>query len=132
MSRIKFRAWDKEENEFINIKSFGFFEDGEVWYVQAIDEFEREIEPPYFTGENELVTMQCTGLKDKNDKEIYEGDIIKGKYWLSGKYYRFIGEIEYVGSGFRAKGVKQYKGIASEFNPTFEVIGNVYENPELL
>lgn len=127
MREIKFRAWDTTENEFVNIKSFGFLEDGEVWYVQAIDEHEQEIDPPYFTGEDELVIMQYTGLKDKNGKEIYEGDIVKqtGDGFLNNTchevYFRFC--------GFRMN-IRPIEDVDEIYE--LEVIGNVFEDKHLL
>jgi uncharacterized phage protein (TIGR01671 family) len=91
-----------------------------------------------FRPENKDVyaIMQFTGLKDKNGKEIYEGDV--GRINLP--------DIGYVNcvcdwnvAGFRWKKINEMQGISA--NPStswslvvkdFEVIGNIYENPELL
>ncbi len=134
MREFKFRAWDKEESEFIDIKSFGFLESGDVWYVQAIDEYEREIEPPYFTGEDELVIMQYTGLIDINNTEVFEGDILKFTNddfayvsFYEGKYITITTyEGKYTArSDFEDMDLDEALRIG-------EVIGNIYENPELL
>lgn len=69
--------------------------------------------------------MQFTGLTDKNGKEIYEEDILSTK---SGVY-----EIRYYD---KVAGFGAYKGnfrtAIYQLRPNFEVIGNIYENPELL
>ena len=70
--------------------------------------------------------MQYTGLHDKNGKEIYEGDILKGTF------YGFpMPEYDYV---FQIYWDEKEKGfMASYFEPSeCEVIGNIYDNPELL
>lgn len=75
---------------------------------------------------------QYTGLKDKNGTEIYEGDVVKGHWWERGKANRHIGRVAYVMNAFKVRGVKQYLGMDDELNPSYEIIGNIYENPELL
>ncbi|AVK98866.1 hypothetical protein FCT18_14640 [Lysinibacillus sphaericus] len=80
----------------------------------------------WFTFENaELV--QYTGLKGKNGKEIYEGDIVKGwkdSHWHDGKD-RVLKEVEWIDEmgGFNIIQIEMRE---------CEVIGNIYENPELL
>jgi uncharacterized phage protein (TIGR01671 family) len=68
---------------------------------------------------------QYTGLTDKNGKEIYEGDIIKT--FTNGS--PFIGEVYYEDAQWF--GAQDYLGYAIEFGKA-EIIGNQYENPELL
>ena len=75
---------------------------------------------------------QCTGPEDKNGKLIFENDIVKGKYFYGGKSYRHIGQVEYVCQSYKVVGVNQYSGYHSELDGLYEVIGNVFDNPELL
>lgn len=84
--------------------------------------------------------MQCTGLKDKNGKLIFEGDILKEKYFDSDKEqfeyaYLQIGYDEKWCSYYQQVIDYDYKEAFPEFDfkeENIEVIGNIYENPELL
>lgn len=91
------------------------------------------------TEAEDIVLMQYTGLKDKNDKEIYEGDIVKA--WVSLKdmclyaiphkdcqIIEAIGEVRYWPPYFEIK----FNFTTMELEHCCEVIGNIYENPELL
>lgn len=75
---------------------------------------------------------QCTGLKDKNGNLIWENDMVKGAYFVNGKEHRFIGKVGYVGSAFKVVGVKQYSGMRQELHSVYAIIGNIFDNPELL
>lgn len=126
MREIKFRAWDKISED--------------VFEAVSID-FEREIvvlkKESYttFACLSEVEFMQFTGLYDKNSKEIYEGDILQGTYYFRGTGWYDEGEGEYFINSevvFK-KGKYTCQGfdldiIASDV----EVIGNIYENPELI
>lgn len=123
----RYRAWHKTWEEMGKVKRIRFDDDGNATTVLFMGKV---------FGENakidELELMQSTGLKDKNGKEIFEGDIVdyKGRKAVvkwHGSYasfiYRFIDEL---------------KERVSEWHPLFlayyhfEVIGNIYENKELL
>lgn len=111
---IKFRAWYKDGTEGMIYLSL----DG---FLDPLQEFEGGI------GGYEI--MQYTGLKDKNGKEIYEGDIIVSDYekWW---HNQPCGVVEYLENGFWLSGKD-----GSHFMPNEDsrrVIGNIYENPELL
>jgi len=125
MREIKFRAWDENSQEMIY--EIGITPEGIPYSIpdnaEASDQFN------YYPSCHK---MQYTGLKDKNDREIYEGDVVKGINFNMTRPQRFIGEVEYSYNGFSVKGVKQYKGLRCELNMNFEVIGDVYRNPELL
>ena len=76
------------------------------------------------------ILMQCTGLKDKNGIPIYEGDIVKIFHvsgTMQGKY--FFDVIEW--NDLRCRFETKNYGIIDD-DDIYEVIGNIYENPELL
>lgn len=122
---IKFRAWDKVEKEWLEIKLLGFWEDNELWYL--------EIESGELLFEDDLGVkwelLQSTGIKDKNGVEIFEGDVVKTKY---GEHSRHIGVVTFRPGEFISKSVKQYEGYVEKLDGAFEVLGNQYEHPYLL
>lgn len=75
-----------------------------------------------YMGEN--ISMQFIDKKDKNGKDIYEGDIVTAIMYETGE--KWCGEIKYSNCAF----VLQDRWIIHFDN--FEVVGNIYENPELL
>ncbi|MCY8401471.1 YopX family protein [Bacillus haynesii] len=91
-----------------------------------------DFDSPRFIDCELVGRCEYTGLKDKNGREIYEGDVVKGINFNMTRPQRFIGEVEYSYNGYTVKGVKQYTGLRSELNINFEVIGDVYRNPDLL
>ena len=87
-------------------------------------------------GQNIETVMQYTGLKDKNGKEIYEGDIVSD---FEPDYF----QVEYSNGSYWCVGYKNGKPIIDMFEPyildkenvesqQLEIIGNIHENPELL
>lgn len=131
---IKFKVWCKENEEFVEFNKMGFLEDGSLWYVQGVDKNEEETDPPYFENQNDWELMQYTGLKDKKGVEIYEGDIV-----LNLEHNQETkGVVVFVRGGFRvALNIKGFKfnlpfNSFEENEYSLQVLGNIYENPELL
>lgn len=84
---------------------------------------------------------QYTGLKDKNEKEIYEGDIVKEVFYKYSNdenrhkgFYENISKVVYKGRAFKYEWIKTNEiKMPEDFKESFiEVIGNIYDNPELL
>lgn len=120
---IKFRAWDKEEKRIIN-------------YPELCNLYRyAEMASLDLWLENDFITlMQYTGLKDKNGKEIWEGDIVKyGRYTNTPNAVGFIAFdnelIAFVIKDFRVSQDWYFMGVNKK---NLEIIGNIYENPELL
>ena len=108
---IKFRAWDKVDETINEPSTFG-----EINLNKAIKN--------YYGKEDSLILMQYTGLKDKNGKEIYEGDILN-TYKFGKKIKTF--EIKDLEMAILLK-----FGLETAEGYEFEVIGNKFQNPELL
>lgn len=121
---IKFRAWDKQNSKFYaptheaykgNLFELmiGFGGDLLAHYME--DDSDGVKHESVFS--DRFILMQFTGLTDKNGKEIYEGDIVK---WFYGDYAEpSISTVDYNAPSFDVPDTE------------VEVIGNIFENPEL-
>ncbi len=113
MREIKFRAWDKQFKKWVNPKIVC------KWAIYSLEN------QSSITHE----ITQFTGLKDKNDKEIYEGDIVQYDSTAPLSYTRpqvVIWSDLHAGFVVEAKGVGRTSCIGAY---KWEIIGNVFENP---
>nr|DAT33625.1 MAG TPA: YopX protein [Caudoviricetes sp.] len=146
----KFRAWDKETQTMLDVSLIDFKKSvlvGEHW----------EFGETNFINFDDVILMQSTGLKDKNGKEIFEGDILKfndewddycyegyvdgsteginfveierettcftfGKFQTSDSSLLYFMKDEYL----------SFEDLITDKDFEFEIVGNIYENPELL
>lgn len=128
MREIKFRAWLKYGKEIVDVEEIDFMNEVINYIDNDYENNEQEIIGAYFEN---IELMQYTGLKDKNNKEIYEGDIVKlrSNHGIGViKYYDEWGAfiVEYIKPRpLAVLGMNYYK-------EDIEVLGNIYENPELL
>ena len=115
---IKFRAWDKNNKEIYE-HPFGYIEFYKDSLVVGFDDGDLKLEG------DDVILMQYTGLKDKQGKEIYEGDILKGK--------GFNGEVD-IWEAVNLCYFHHWQETESlmEENGDIEIIGNIYENPDLI
>lgn len=143
MSReIKFRAWDSLLKEMMAADKLAItIRDGKLSYLSYKPDANTELTSlGRYLDTKRYHLMQCTGLKDKNGKEIYEGDIVRAQSNFCSnceeptKFEHYV--IEYSSECADMCGfVYARKNGSLHCNPkkeTFEVIGNIYENLELL
>ena len=138
MRTVKFRAWCRNMQEMIEVTDLHISEKN-PWVKDGFGGFTKNFE-----------LLQWTGLKDANGIEIYEGDIVRILYtdWPSNpapnnegleeykKSISNIGEVVYsnlFGDAQYEIAIQDFRGpIAPGPHGEIEVIGNIYENPELL
>ena len=139
MCEIKFRAWDKLEKAYLNEEDIAIDNLGNIFIFERYDNNDADL---WYTrllpdpDNKRHVIEQYTGLKDKNGREIYEGDIVSVRdspvavedekgvccvAWSS------------ILAGFILKGSDAYKFDEQSLSDVkLIIIGNVHENPELL
>lgn len=121
MREIKYRAWEKNLREMIPVYDIDLkskvINNDSAWRMF-----------------DEIILMQYTGLKDKNDVEICEGDIVENKKSKVRSVVEFVeGCFMYVYYKDKEKYVVPFHiSVEFEEESQCEVLGNIYENPELL
>lgn len=139
MREIKFRAWLPNRKIMGDVYKIGFFRERnpKVWFTEKSG----------MQWECGAILMQYTGLKDKNGKEIYEGDILRLCRDIFKEHKgNFVGVVNHDKNGF---GFDYFKWIGDHsenpnkwplltsfiiypYTECYEVIGNIYENSDLL
>ena len=122
---IKFRAWNKQKKEIMKVSSISL-ENKEI----AVKDFGTY----HFFRIKDIELMQYIGLKDKNDKEIYEGDIVLVKPGGTSTWYKTV--VKFKEGAFIASLIDREDYIYI-FNRGFDsndfkITGNIYENKNLL
>ena len=121
---IKFRAWNKKDKVMVDVAAMNFGPSGLWSLIEDADDAELQLADNY-----EL--MQYTGLKDKNGREIYEGDVLDiGLRNQDGKPVIAPVSYETYAAGYVLD--NGGNGIWQRLTEDCEVIGNIFENPELL
>ena len=136
---LKFRAWDKVNKIMLVVNNICNLS----WESKFIEGYE-VVPDPKGKHEYELIDrridleytilMQSTGLFDKNDKEIFEGDIVRISMRIGKSTTTSIGAVEFdkFEVCFRIRNELGGHYVTMFHVRYFEVIGNIYENPELL
>ena len=121
MREIKFRAWDKVHKKMLEPSNVG---DMMFSYGQNYDHIKS----------SDAFIMQYTGLKDKNGKEIYEGDLLLVDERRTVKVYWHdelaMYDTKFISDNLPSNFFNELRNLSWKHRT--EIIGNIYENPELL
>ena len=121
----RFRAWLKNDKKMIDVDEI-HFDNGQLDFIGDAITFMRDAD--------EIELMQSTGLKDKNGKEIFEGDVVTNGWKRQVVTFGTQEVEEDFGSIRIYRGFNPYLGggYPNAIMSEFEVVGNIYENPDLL
>lgn len=129
--RFKFRAYFIPEEYYVKITQLNFDVESNITKIKFIKP--KSVDPEgseyicYQDQLNKFVFEQCTCLRDKNGKLIYEGDIVK----LQLSYDENL-SVEYSKGSFDLVGDCGFRALLRIYKNDCEVVGNIHENPELL
>ena len=142
--KIKYRVWDKVRRKFLcpNLNQFAILSNGKLivsdseWYSDL-----QNVNP------NDYDIQQFTGLKDRNSREIYEGDILNEIHyedWGDESGFSYLGVVRHktyssCDAGHQFSGFVTYPNlnenkdyVGNQIREDCEIVGNIFENPELL
>ena len=153
---LKTRLWDAEEKT-MHYTDFVITSTGYVAKLQPMyeleedengDEIEIQSEKEFMIDQTDLdfdkkmIVLKCTGLKDRNSKLIYAGDIVREYFGETGtytvEYFPYTASFQYFNLNDEAPNwemlAEQFEGMSENqgISTDLEIIGNIYENPELL
>lgn len=134
----KFRAWDKRFSEFV--EDFFVSEDGKIYKKSTDTGYGIAISKE---TSDKVILMQSTGILDKNSQEIFEGDVVSRNSGMPSvvEFGKWIYEEDF---GYKIKNIGFYLNSSydddeffqamdyEDIRKNYEVIGNIYENPEIL
>lgn len=153
MREIKFRAWDKKAEQMVGVLKLDFLFESDIGLraegycdcqgglTQDHEHHKHEIFPEH------LALMQCTGLKAKDGRDVYEGDIVRRTCLDEYCDLEHVGTVIYSDrwcmygiddTSQNRSDIGAYKAPLAWGNPArnmimaVEILGNIYENPELL
>lgn len=138
---LKFRAWDKINKCMCGVKSMNLYD--RYYTYKSFDKDKSVSGVADFDGKS-MILMQSTGLKDKNGVEIYEGDILLStasenqEDWKKWRVHyadgRFLIDYKQIPKDKRKRKNLELEDLCEDnvWIYGLEVIGNIYENPELL
>jgi uncharacterized phage protein (TIGR01671 family) len=135
LKEVKFRCWNAVDEKMYKVLQIIFpFDggDGFVYYEKFLSNGERRVVMQKLS-DDDIILLQYTGLKDSDRKEIYEGDVVEHWQYNDEKMKEII-VVENLQDFLKFVGVREreYGEDWSNGEEYIKVLGNIYENPELL